>query len=435
MQVLIAGCDGEFLDIARRFLNQRGHEALVVSSGLECIACLRDCPPDVLVLSCELLWGGAEGVLEIMDEEPTLNAIPVILVMDQEMESKTCFEADSRVVDRVKRQYSLMQLLKQMQLCESNAREALHKQGTSRFEQNVFVKSLNGMTQLQKQMARHWHAESAESCVAALDSSESGLSAEEVNRRQYHFGLNVLPEKGPTPLWTIVLRQFISPLIYILVAAAVVSAMIGDLKDAIFIGVVLLLNTIIGAYQEWQAEQSSHALKKLLSMHAHVERDGEVREVKAEEVVPGDVLWLESGNRVPADIRLLSSQGLEVDESLLTGESLAVRKDFSWIGEAAATLADRQNMTFAGSLVARGRARGIVVATGTATNVGQLALDVMGSGGGKPPLLERMERFTNYVAVGTLIAAAGIGLLGSVLWGYTLVEAFFFDCTGRSCHS
>lgn len=282
------------------------------------------------------------------------------------------------------------------------------------------------MTQLQKQMARHWHAESAESCVAALDSSESGLSAEEVNRRQYHFGLNVLPEKGPTPLWTIVLRQFISPLIYILVAAAVVSAMIGDLKDAIFIGVVLLLNTIIGAYQEWQAEQSSHALKKLLSMHAHVERDGEVREVKAEEVVPGDVLWLESGNRVPADIRLLSSQGLEVDESLLTGESLAVRKDFSWIGEAAATLADRQNMTFAGSLVARGRARGIVVATGTATNVGQLALDVMGSGGGKPPLLERMERFTNYVAVGTLIAAAGIGLLGSVLWGYTLVEAFFF---------
>ena len=133
MQVLIAGCDGEFLDIAKRFMNQCGHEALVVSSGLECIACLRDCPPDVLVLSCELLWGGAEGVLEIMDEEPTLNAIPVILVMDQEMESKTCFEADSRVVDRVKRQYSLMQLLKQMQLCESNAREALHKQGTSRF--------------------------------------------------------------------------------------------------------------------------------------------------------------------------------------------------------------------------------------------------------------------------------------------------------------
>lgn len=282
------------------------------------------------------------------------------------------------------------------------------------------------MKQSPKQMARHWHAENAESVLKGLESSVSGLSTTEANRRQHQYGLNVLPEKGPTPLWKIVLRQFISPLIYILVGAAVVSAMIGDLKDALFIGVVLLLNTIIGAYQEWQAEQSSHALKKLLSMHAHVERDGEVREIRAEEVVPGDVLWLESGNRVPADIRLLSSQSLEVDESLLTGESLAVRKDSLWIGEEAATLADRQNMTFAGSLVARGRAKGIVVATGTATNVGQLALDVMGSGGGKPPLLERMERFTNYVAVGTLIAAAGIGLLGSVLWGYTLVEAFFF---------
>ncbi len=282
------------------------------------------------------------------------------------------------------------------------------------------------MKQSLKQMARHWHAENADSVVKALESSESGLSITEVKRRQQQYGLNVLPEKGPTPLWKIVLRQFVSPLIYILVAAAVVSAIIGDVKDALFIGVVLLMNTIIGAYQEWQAEQSSHALKKLLSTHAHVERDGEVREINAEEVVPGDVLWLESGNRVPADIRLLSSQGLEVDESLLTGESLAVRKDSLWIGEVAATLADQQNMTFAGSLIARGRAKGIVVATGTSTNVGQLALDVMGSGGGKPPLLERMERFTNYVAVGTVIAAAGIGLLGSVLWGYTLVEAFFF---------
>lgn len=273
---------------------------------------------------------------------------------------------------------------------------------------------------------RHWHAETASAVLKGLESNESGLSAAEVSRRLQEFGLNVLPEKGAKPLWRIVLGQFISPLIYILVAAAVVSAVIGDLKDASFIAVVLLLNTIIGAYQEWQAEQSSQALKKLLSTQAHVERDGEVCEVSAEEVVPGDVIWLESGNRVPADTRLLSSQGLEVDESLLTGESIAVRKDSNWIGDSSATLADQQNMTFAGSLVSRGRAKGVVVATGSSTNVGQLALDVMGSGGGKPPLLERMERFTNYVAIGTLLAATGIGLLGSILWGYTVVEAFFF---------
>ena len=278
----------------------------------------------------------------------------------------------------------------------------------------------------QKQKSKSWHAMQSEAVIAELATSPHGLAESEAQRRQQEFGRNLLPEKGPTPLWLIVLRQFISPLIYILVAAAVVSALIGDMKDAAFIAAVLVLNAVIGAYQEWQAERSSHALEKLLRMHAQVDRDGEVREVMADEVVPGDVLWLESGNRVPADIRLLSAQGLEVDESLLTGESLTVIKDSAWTGAREATLADRQNMTFAGSLVARGRAKGVVVATGSATSVGQLAMDVLGSGGGKPPLLQRMERFTNYVAVGTLVAASGIGLLGIVLGGYTLVETFFF---------
>ena len=281
------------------------------------------------------------------------------------------------------------------------------------------------MKPTRKQESRAWHAEPVTEVLAALSTTESGLSQADVERRLQLYGPNLLPERGATPLWKILLRQFASPLIYILVAAAVVSVLIGDVKDAAFIAAVLALNAVIGTYQEWQAEQSSHALKKLLRMHAQVERDSEVREIMAEEVVPGDVLWLESGNRVPADIRLLSTQGLEVDESLLTGESLAVGKDHAWMGQKGATLADRQNMTFAGSLVARGRAKGVVVATGTATNVGQLALDVMGSGGGRPPLLARMERFTNYVAVGTLGAAAIIGTLGMGLGGYTLVETFF----------
>jgi magnesium-transporting ATPase (P-type) len=281
------------------------------------------------------------------------------------------------------------------------------------------------MASFEKQNARAWHAEPVDGVLAAWETTEHGLSQTEVARRQQKYGPNLLPERGATPVWKIVLRQFASPLIYILVAAAVVSVVIGDLKDASFIAAVLMLNAIIGTYQEWQAERSSHALKKLLRMHAQVERDGEVREIMADEVVPGDVLWLESGNRVPSDIRLLSSQGLEVDESLLTGESLAVGKDHAWKGLENATLADRLNMTFAGSLVARGRAKGVVVATGSATSVGQLALDVLGSGGGKPPLLARMERFTNYVAVGTLGASAIIGGLGILLGGYTVVDTFF----------
>ena len=277
-----------------------------------------------------------------------------------------------------------------------------------------------------KQEVRPWHSESPDSVLAAIGTSLRGLSPEEAERRRQEYGPNLLPEKSPAPLWRIVLRQFTSPLIYILVAAAVVSAAIGDLKDAGFIAAVLAINAIIGTWQESQAEKSSHALRKLLRIHAQVERDGEVTEIKAEDVVPGDVVWLESGNRVPADLRLISAHGLEVDESLLTGESLATKKDADWVGAEGTTLADRGNMAFAGSLVARGRAKGIVVGTGLATHVGQLALDVVGSAGGKPPLLIRMERFTNYVAVGTLGAAVVIGGLGLLLWQYTVVEAFFF---------
>ena len=277
-----------------------------------------------------------------------------------------------------------------------------------------------------KQDIRSWHSESPESILGALGTVPRGLTPAEVGRRQHEYGLNLLPEKGPEPLWLIVLRQFANPLIYILVAAAVVSVAIGDIKDAGFIAAVLVINAAIGTWQESQAEKSSLALRKLLRIHAHVERDGEVSEINAEEVVPGDIVWLESGYRVPADVRLISSNGLEVDESLLTGESLAATKDADWMGAAETTLADRHNMAFAGSMVARGRAKAVVVGTGLATHVGQLAVDVLGSVGGKPPLLVRMERFTNYVAVGTLAAAVVIGGLGIVLWKYTLVETFFF---------
>jgi magnesium-transporting ATPase (P-type) len=272
---------------------------------------------------------------------------------------------------------------------------------------------------------RSWHSEPSAAVCQTLQSPSAGLAMAEVERRLLEFGPNLLPEKGPPPLWLVVLRQFISPLIYILVAAAVVSAVIGDVKDAGFIVAVLAINAVIGAYQELQAEKSSHALRKLLRIVAQVERDGEVREIEASGVVPGDVVWLESGNRVPADLRLMWSQGLEIDESLLTGESLAVAKDAEWIGPPETTLADRRNMAFAGALVSRGRAKGVVVATGGTTHVGQLALDVLGANSSKPPLLIRMERFTNYVAVGTVAASIVIGGLGMLLGNYTLVDTFF----------
>jgi len=272
---------------------------------------------------------------------------------------------------------------------------------------------------------RNFHTISAEETLRELKSSSDGLSASEASRRLSLYGPNQLPEHGPEPLWWIIIRQFASPLIYILVAAAIVSILIGDAEDAGFIAIILCLNAAIGAYQESQAERSSHALKRLLRTHAQVMRDGKLIDILATDVVPGDIVWLESGNRVSADLRLLSSTSLEIDESLLTGESTTVHKDYKPLSASTATIADQHNMTFAGSMVTRGRGRGIVVATGISTQLGQLAVDVLGASGGKPPLIARMERFTNHIAIATVAASLLIGSLGILLWNYSLTDTFF----------
>jgi magnesium-transporting ATPase (P-type) len=240
------------------------------------------------------------------------------------------------------------------------------------------------------------------------------------------YGPNRLPEAPSPSWWLIALRQFKSPLIYILAGAAVVSVLVGHAEDAFFIGIVLALNGTIGTWQEWRAEQNSRALQKMLHIRTTVIRDGEVVEVDAEALVPGDLVRLESGNRIPADLRLEDAQGLEVDESLLTGESLPVLKDSAWLGAADTPAADRLNMAYAGSAVYRGRSRGIVVATGKATVIGQLAIDIGRGGGGRPPLLERMDRFGHLIAWTTLGASMVIGITGVVLRGFSPAEMFLF---------
>lgn len=279
---------------------------------------------------------------------------------------------------------------------------------------------VNGMSNLV------WHVANVGDIWKELDSSEQGLSKSEATQRLEKYGLNELPHQPPPTWWQILLRQFQSPLIYILVAAAVVAVFAGDFKDAGFIAAVLAINALIGGYQEWRAEQSSRALQQLLHIRASVVRDGEVREVDAEELVPGDVVWMESGNRVPADLRLIHAHGLEIDESLLTGESLAVSKDSDWSGESNVPVADRLNLAYAASIVIRGRAKGVVVATGTHTVVGQLAVDVMSTSGGRPPLLDRMERFSHAIAWIVLVAVAIVSAFGMLVHGHTIEEMFLF---------
>lgn len=282
---------------------------------------------------------------------------------------------------------------------------------------------MSGASQTSSHLRRAiWHQLPIDTLLTELDATEGGLSTAEVAVRQQKFGLNVLPEKPPAKAWQIFVRQFASPLIYILGFAALVAASVGEFKDAAFIVAVLIVNAVIGSYQEAQAEKSTRALQKLLKIVASVQRDGEITEVDAEQLVPGDIVWLESGNRVPADIRLLGAKGLEIDESLLTGESLAVIKDPRWTGPEDTPLADRRNMVFAGSMVVHGRSRGMVVATGSASAVGRLAADVMASDQGKPPLVERMERFSRRIGFAVIFLAFAIAVLGVVFQGFSLNE-------------
>jgi len=270
-----------------------------------------------------------------------------------------------------------------------------------------------------------WHSLAIDEVLCRLESSREGLSTTEAVSRLATFGRNTLPREPPPPLWRLALRQLANPLMLLLAAAAAGSIALGDVKDAAIILVVIAIDACLGTWQEAKAHRSSRALETLLHIRAAVSRDGTVRDIPAEEVVPGDLLWIESGNRVAADARLVSAYGLEIDESLLTGESLPVRKDAAWSGPPESALADRFDMVSAGSIVTRGRASAVVVATGLRTSVGELAIDVAMRPAGKPPLVARMERFTRSIAMAVVGAAAVIGLLG-VAVGHRPQEMFLF---------
>lgn len=278
-----------------------------------------------------------------------------------------------------------------------------------------------------------WHALDAESALLRLNSRSSGLSDDEASARQRTFGRNELPHRPPPHVWTIIVRQLANPIVFILIAAAIVSFATGHATDAFFIGVVVVINTAIGGFQEYRADRSARALQQLLTIRAVAIRNHESLELDAHDLVPGDVVHLESGNRVPADLRLFSSHALSIDESLLTGESLAVTKDAVAIFAPNAPLADQTNMGFAGSIVTRGRGRGIVVATGSSTQVGRLAIDVLDTPGGKAPLVLRLERFTRRIGAMALIASALVGLVGVVLHGFGLAEMFAFAVALAVC--
>ena len=243
------------------------------------------------------------------------------------------------------------------------------------------------------------HTESAENILDLLSSSHHGLSLDEAKRRLQQYGLNTLPKLKQPGIFLVFIHQFSSPLIYVLFAAAALSIFIQEWSDAGFIFAVLLINAIIGTAQEYSAQQAAAALQNLVKTRSRILRAGDSYEIESEELVPGDIVLLESGDLVPADMRLLKSNNLQIDESLLTGESLSVTKDSGTVLKEETILSDRQNMLFAGSLVVRGRAHAVVVNTALSTELGNIASSVLGKSSSKAPLLVRMEEFTHRVAI------------------------------------
>ena len=272
-----------------------------------------------------------------------------------------------------------------------------------------------------------WFAVDRDVLFGTLETDATGLTDAAATRRLEAAGPNRLPTPKGVGVGQIAFRQFTNPLVYVLAAAAAVSVAIGAETDALFIAAVLLVNALVGGLQEWRAERSSRALQDLIRTRATVLRDGTLRDVDAEELVPGDVVVLDAGSRVPADVRLIETRNVAVDESALTGESASAGKDAAWEPtEDTVSLGDRDNVAYAGTVVTRGRGRGVVVETGGDTVLGQLAEDVSAVEGGAPPLVTRVERFTRVVGVVVLVAAAVTAVLGVVVHGYSVVEMFLF---------
>ncbi len=261
-----------------------------------------------------------------------------------------------------------------------------------------------------------WHQLDPEKVVKKLESSENGLSFTEAGRRLEQYGPNELIEKERKSLWMMFLDQFRDFMILVLIAAAIVAGVVGEPADTIAIAVIVLLNAVLGFVQEYRAEKAMAALKKLASPSATVIREGRPESIPAEKLVPGDLVLLEAGNVVPADIRLTEAIQLRIDESTLTGESTPVEKDTAALQEADLSIGDRRNMAYKGALVAYGRGQGHVAATGMGTELGRIASLLQGQDEGRTPLQKRMTSFGKKLAYAVL-AICLIVFVGGLLRG------------------
>lgn len=261
-----------------------------------------------------------------------------------------------------------------------------------------------------------WHTLSINDTTEQLQTKiDTGLSENEAEARLSQYGPNQLEERGGRSPWSILWEQLTSVMVLILIAAAIVSALLGKVTETVAIASIVVLFAALGFIQEYRAEQAMAALRKLAVPLVRIIRGGERHEISAEALVPGDIVLLEAGSAIPADLRLVESANLRVQESILTGESEPVEKDVSTLDNPTMPLGDRTNLGYMGTVVTYGRGTGIVVETGMSTELGKIADLIQDVAPGKTPLQERLDQVGKLLALVGVIAAALVLAIGVYL--------------------
>lgn len=268
-----------------------------------------------------------------------------------------------------------------------------------------------------------WHQLDPEAVFESLTTSPDGLCEQEVERRLSQYGPNQLPDAEKRSALLRFFLQFHDVLIYVLIAAFAVTALLGHWVDASVILGVVVLNAAIGFVQEGKAENALRAIRRMLTHHAVVKRDGRQMEIGAEDLVPGDIVLLQSGDKVPADLRLFHSKGLRIQESLLTGESIPVEKSIQAVSPEA-VVGDRLCMAYSGTLVTQGQGRGVVTACGVQTEIGRISTLTSEVESTTTPLLRQMAHFSRWLTIVILSVAALTFVFGLLARDYAAAEMF-----------
>jgi len=269
--------------------------------------------------------------------------------------------------------------------------------------------------------SKEWYQKSIKECFEELNTRKSGLSDREAQARLKKFGLNRLEEfKKISPL-KLFLEQFKNLLVVILFVATIISFFIGDIVDAVLIIVLIMILVVIGFFQEYKAEKVLEALKKLTAPKAKVLRDGKEVEIESENVVPGDIILLNAGDKVPAGARIFESINLEADESILTGESVIVQKDTKAIKDKV-MISERKNIVFAGTVITQGRGKAVVVETGMNTEIGKIA-KIIQTERKEIPFKAKMSQFSKHITF-LIISVCSLTFTVGILRGEDLVKMF-----------